>query len=197
VISCLLTYVLAVTWSNPIPALFYINSVGVSIQLAALVLFLYFLWHLVPKIKAHFSPPMLRLLGFSGMCFVAKILIQTAVIIPFLAQIGYTIRNYVIGFLHLMLLGMVSCFLIAFSAYNNLIQFHTTQVRIGIWLFLLGFILSEGYLFLQGTMFWAGLGFIPGYYEGIAIVSIFIPLGVLLIISSQFSRLGKETMQKI
>ena len=194
VISCLLTYVLAVTWSNPIQALFYINSAGVIIQLAALVIFISVLWPVLPEIKKHFSGITFTLIGVSGICFLAKILIQSAVIIPSIAQVGYTIRNYVLGFLHLMLLGMVSCFLLAFSAQNGLFKYSSSSTRIGIWLFLIGFVGSEGYLFLQGTMFWAALGFLPYYYEGLAIISAFIPIGVLFMIFPQLGHGGKESV---
>lgn len=194
VISCLLTYVLAVTWSNPIQALFYINSAGVIIQLAALIIFISLMWPVLPKIKQYFSGITFSLIGFSGICFIAKILIQSAVIIPALAQIGYTIRNYVIGFLHLMLLGMVSSFLLAFSAQNEILNFVSRSARIGIWLFLIGFIGSEGYLFLQGTMFWATMGFLPFYHEGLAIISAFIPAGVLFMIIPQLIQRRKGSL---
>ena len=40
VVSCILTYAIAVTWSTPVPALFWVNSLGVALQLGALIIFL-------------------------------------------------------------------------------------------------------------------------------------------------------------
>jgi hypothetical protein len=39
VVSCMLTYALAVAWSNPLPIVFGINGTGVTLQLAALLVF--------------------------------------------------------------------------------------------------------------------------------------------------------------
>ncbi|MEZ4987274.1 MAG: hypothetical protein R2795_19895 [Saprospiraceae bacterium] len=53
------------------------------------------------------------LLRISFATFATKVLMQTLVVVPFVAEAAYTIRNYVIGFIHLLLLGAVSGFLLS------------------------------------------------------------------------------------
>lgn len=183
IISCFLTYALAVSWSTPLLSIFLTNSVGVLIQLAAALIFISLLWR--EKILEHFRFWEGILLRTAFVCFVGKVFIQSVIVIPYIAKIGYTIRNYVIGFLHLMLLGIFTSFLLAFA-------FESKALRLNVWskwgiaLFLTGFLLSEGVLFLQGTMFWGAKGFLPFYYEGLFGVSTVLPIAILLIILGQW-----------
>ena len=184
-ISCFLTYALAVTWANPLPILFYINSSGVILQLVALYFFIKMakvVWVQLQN-KLQITPRLLFQLSLFS--FVFKILIQSAVIIPTIAIVGYTIRNYAMGFLHLMLIGMVTLFLFGFAGQMNLIRLDNILSKIGIRVFIVGFILSEAILFLQGTMFWAAMGFMPYYYVLLFGVSAMLPLGLFLILTGQ------------
>jgi hypothetical protein len=182
-ISCLLTYALAVTWSDPRDFLFMINSFGAAIQLVALVVFIRILYPirrvLLGKIGGKWPG---RLIKLGLLCFGLKILIQTAVIIPFLATIAYTIRNFVMGFLHLILLGLMSHLLLGFASRAGFISFNRRVGRAGLWVFVGGFILSELVLFLQGLLLWLRVGFLPFYYEGLFVVSALIPVGILLLL---------------
>ena len=184
-ISCFLTYALAVTWANPLPILFYINSSGVILQLVALYFFIKIAKVVWKELQNKFQETPRLLFQLSLFSFVFKILIQSAVIIPAIAVVGYTIRNYAMGFLHLMLIGMVTLFLFGFAAQMKLIRLDNILSKIGIRVFIVGFILSETILFLQGTMFWGAMGFMPYYYILLFGVSAMLPLGLLLILSGQ------------
>ncbi len=185
-ISCLLTYVLAVTWSTPLPFLFWINSAGVAIQFAALYCFSLIYRDLRTFLKERFSGWIFYLLLLSLVCFVLKIIIQTAIIIPQLATVAYTIRNFVLAFVHLLLLGMMTSFILGLAADSKLVNLASKTAKTGLVLLLAGIILTELLLFGQGTMLWAGAGFIPAYYEVIFGASVLIPVGVLMLAYSQF-----------
>ncbi len=180
--SCLLTYVLAVTWSTPIRLLFWINSFGVSLQLVALYFFLKAILPAYRQLKSTLDSWANRLLYIAFLSFVLKVLIQSAVIIPYLATVAYTIRNYVLGFLHLILLGIMSCALFALAGQQGWLPHRQKFKRLGLGLFLAGFVLTELLLFEQGSLFWAALGFIPYYYEGLFGISVLMPLGLLFVI---------------
>ena len=184
--SCLLTYVLAVTWSTPIPMLFWINSVGVGLQLIALYFFIAAIRPAYLQLKDRLGRWTRGLLYISFISFILKVLIQTAVIIPYLATVAYTIRNYVLGFLHLLLLGIMSCGILAFSSHNNWLEIRRGVGRLGVLIFLAGFVLTELLLFLQGTLFWAAWGFLPAYYELLLVVSVLLPLGLVLLLVRVF-----------
>jgi hypothetical protein len=106
-----------------------------------------------------------------------KILIQGAVVLPTLAEVSYTIRNFVIGFIHLLMLGCLSLF--AFGSIANL-QGKALNTM-GTWTFIAGVVSSEALLFTQGIMFWQEWGFMPYYYILIGLASILIWAGVAII----------------
>ena len=162
-----------------------VNSVGVLLQFAALIVFLGIIKSLWVEIKALSIKWINLLFGIAFLSFVLKILIQTAVVIPYIATVGYTIRNYVVGFLHLLLLGLVTSFLVGLGTKYRFINPQSRSAKIGIVLFLIGLISTEILLFLQGTMFWAAAGFMPYYYELLFGCSLFLPVGILLILISK------------
>ncbi|KGE85852.1 MAG: hypothetical protein ACE362_02715 [Phaeodactylibacter xiamenensis] len=182
VVSCVLTYALAVAWSNPLPVVYWINSAGVLLQLAAALLFIKLVWPIRKQLSLPGWGGFLIKLAF--VCFVGKIAMQSVVAVPVIAEAAYTIRNYVIGFIHLILLGAVTPFLIGFAARQQLLASGILP-RIGITLFLIGFAGSKLILFLQGTLFWASIGFMPYYYEGLFAISLLLPIGIGLLLLGQ------------
>lgn len=180
-----ITYALALSWASPIPALFAVNGAGVLLQFTAL-LFLLFgvkgqLTTLINQEDFH-GKWLLRIGLFT---LVMKISIQSAVVIPAIAEASYTIRNLVIGFLHLILLGVVSHLALFTAQKGHLIRIHRGLSGWGGIILGAGFILSEAVLFIQGCMFWAAMGFLPAYYELLFGVSLLMPLGILLLLISQ------------
>ncbi len=185
--SCLMTYALAVTWSTPRPWLFALNSAGVLVQAVALGLFLALIRPHWRTVAARLDGPTRLLLGIALLAFVLKIAIQTAVVIPFIAKVAYTIRNFVIGFIHLILLGVVTCGLLGFSAFRQMWPARTAPARLGLALFVGGLIGTETWLFLQGLFFWAALGFLPATYEVLFGLTLLLPLGIGLLAWSAFA----------
>ncbi len=180
------TYALAVAWANPRWEVYLINSTGVALQLAALFFFFALLGNLRGTgslLPASGTQRLLLLLAFAG--FTAKIVIQSAVAIPWVAEAAYTIRNFVIGFIHLILLGVLTFFLLQRALQSGLLPKGNSWIYWGVRTLMLGFILSEGLLFLQGLMFWGARGFLPYYYEALFAVSALLPAGVLLILAAR------------
>ena len=186
IISCLLTYVLAVTWSTPLAILFYINSAGVALQLAALIYFIIIYQEIRSFLNHYFSGWVRALFLIALISFVIKIIIQTAVIVPQIGVVAYTIRNFVLGFIHLLLLGMATGFLLGFAANENIILLKNKMAKAGLLFLLAGIILSELILFGQGVLLWSQVGFLPAYYILIFGVSVLMPAGILLFIYPQY-----------
>jgi hypothetical protein len=180
VISCIFTYALAVTWSTPDKLIFWTNSLGVLIQMFALITF----WLLVLGVKdrvkqvtTHWAYG-LWILAF--LLFSLKIIIQTLVAIPHLAVVSYTIRNFVVGFVHLLMLGVLTVFIM--GAFHEVRRNHEKQERLAVYLFLGAFFATEILLFVQGLMFWLEAGFMPWYYELILIASALFPVALIMYI---------------
>jgi hypothetical protein len=47
--------------------------------------------------------------------FVVKLVLQAISVHPYIARLAYEVRNYVIAYLHLVLIGMITSFLLAWS----------------------------------------------------------------------------------
>jgi len=189
VVSCILTYALAVAWSQPYLSIFLLNSAGVVVQLMALLIFLTLIWPRRREILGLFARIPRLFISLACIAFIAKIVMQSVLVFPSIARAGYTIRNYVIGFMHLILLGVVTAFILAYSLQQKQLQSEGRLAKVGLWLILVGFTASEALLFLQGTLFWAAMGFLPAYYVSLFCVSALIPLGVLCFLLSQISSL--------
>ncbi|NNF33065.1 MAG: hypothetical protein HKN68_03105 [Saprospiraceae bacterium] len=179
-ISCILTYALSVTWSTPKDFIFYLNSIGVIIQFAAMYYLYRWLMTNSGKWRPHFKGYLGNLLIFALLCLAVKIVIQTLVAIPALAVISYTIKNFVIGFIHLLMLGAITSFSLVFLI--NMGKVKIEKMKSGINIFLLGFVGSELILFLQGVMLWQKMGFLPYYYHILAILSALMPIGFLTLL---------------
>ncbi len=189
-LSCFLTYALAVTWTTPLPFIFWTNSLGVVLQLGALYFLLTALHGHVRRIKLLFPHVMRVLFSVALTSYVLKIVIQAVVVIPYVATIAYTVRNYVIGFIHLILLGVLTSFLFSLAGFRQMIPLDKRSVYWGIRLFVPAFVFTEVLLFLQGSMFWAAWGFFPFFYELMFLFSLLLPLSIGMILWSLFRSEG-------
>lgn len=178
-VSVFLTFALSVAWSSPSSLTFSINSVGVIVQLIAVTLLLILMYQRKEEIIRAFDTKLFVLVRFFFFCFVGKVLVQTAVVIPYLAEIAYTIRNYVIAFLHLILIGFLSVGVITYHALHSRQLLDRKAYGLIIGLFILAFLTTETLLVSQGTMFWMAKGLIPFYYELLFCSSILFPLALL------------------
>ncbi len=175
-VSCILTFALAVSWSTPDAYLFVINSVGVVIQILALYYFVKIVYPIMTGDNFDLQRWTRNLWVFAFVCLSLKIGLQSLVAFPELAKASYLIRNFVIGFIHLLMLGSISTF--AMGMMGELGLKWTKAGRWGYYLFLVGFIGTESLLFLQGLMLWQEFGFLPSYYSMIFIASVIMGAGI-------------------
>jgi mono/diheme cytochrome c family protein len=181
--SVVLTYALVITWAEPSPVFFWINSLAVLVQGIT-----YFI--LIPKINKALSE--LSLNGFARMMIrlallslLIKALLQILLVFPEVAVISYTIRLYVIGFLHLVLLGAMSLGMAGLAMAEQRLPLSVLS-KTGWGLIIVGFFGSELLLFGQGTLVWLQWGYLSWYHLGLFVVSIFFPLGLTLSLGSLF-----------
>ncbi|WP_223705307.1 cbb3-type cytochrome c oxidase subunit I [Flavobacterium potami] len=184
IISTLLTVCFPVRWFVENDVLSYINVLGVLLQLGA---FIYFYKMLKLQIK-HFKSTLdktTKIVYCLALCSLfLKVGIQLLTIFPNLAEISHQIRNFVIGFIHLTTLGIITGFLFGILLQNKMLSANSSILKIGVKCFISGYILTEVLLFLQGSFFFFGEGSIPGYFQSILIFSILLVLGLILVFSS-------------
>jgi hypothetical protein len=181
ILSTLLTLALPVHWFAPHNVLVYLNGIGVLLQLIVLYLFLRLVKPNYTQVLKQQPKLVAYLYGFAVICFVLKIILQLLSLLPEFSQVVYTHRNLVVGFIHLLMLGLITGFLFAFIVNSVLARF-TRALYFGVTSFLTGFILTEILLIIQGVRFYFGIGLLPNYYLLLFISSIFLPLGIGLIL---------------
>lgn len=184
IISVILTLAFPVRWFVENNILNYINALGVLIQLGA---FIYFYKMLKPEIK-HFTNSLDKtakiVYGLALCSLILKVGIQLLTIIPNLAEVSHQIRNFVIGFIHLTMLGIITGFLFGILLQNKFLPVTSFVLKIGLVSFAFGYITTEVVLFLQGIYFYFGYGLIQSYYEIIFGLSIFLVFGLMMILIS-------------
>ncbi|WP_100613966.1 hypothetical protein [Confluentibacter citreus] len=177
IISTILTFAMPVNWFAPHPVLLWINGIGVICQLTALFYFVIIAKSPLKKLLQTQATITKYMYVFALVCFVLKIVLQSASLIPEVSNLAYQHRNFVIGFIHLTMLGVISGFLFAFLLQNSLIK-HSKTLTFGMYAFILGFVLTELILLIQGGFFYFGIGLLPNYYLILFLCSMLLPLGV-------------------
>lgn len=181
-ISVVLTFALAVAWSERHWTVYAVNSIGVGLQLWAG-------WRTAKAIlktqKTLIDKAPLwawRCVTYSLIGMGLKVVMQAAVAIPEVAIMAFTVRNFVIGFIHLNTLGAISMMLFAMALVRGWFISTSRMARVGLSLFTAGMLLMEAVLFLQGLLFWIGWGMIPGYYVILFGVSMLLPVGIFILL---------------
>lgn len=174
VTSTILTFALAVTWSTPVDIIFYINSFAVLLQLIAFVI----LARILTPLRGYFESKVDRfgrnLIYLSLLALILKVCIQAAVVLPTIAKVSYTIKNFVVGFIHLLMLACLTLFLLAFA-----LQYFTRKIsHTGTWVLIFGIVMTEFLLFYQGLMIWLGRGFLDHYYRLMSLGSVMLAGGI-------------------
>jgi hypothetical protein len=175
VLSCVLTLFLSFLWITPPVYIYGLAFLGSFLQLIAV----FKLHQIINTIKSDLHKKLssisIQLLRFIYILFIFKIASQTLTAFPYFAELVSQLKDFVIGYLHLTFLGIVSLSLFVFLKEFGLIKLSNLWVRI----YLSGFIISETLIFYKGFCNWQQLSIINHYFEILVIASAFIPIGVL------------------
>jgi hypothetical protein len=177
-LSVLLTYALSVSWGNPHPLLFYLNGLGVILQLFAIGYILLKL-KIGRKYFQQGSVLAVSLIGLGVFSLILKILMQSALVLPDVAQISHTIRNFVIGFIHLTMLGSISLTTVGLLIREGALP-EGVLAHIGWFGVIIAFLSTELLLFIQGLWVWLTWGYFSIYYELLFSVTAIFPLSIFL-----------------
>ena len=181
IVSTVLTFALPIQWFLPHLSLLFINGLGALLQVVMLYKFIQLIKPKLEVLMTNAHKLMRPMFMFALVCFVLKVLFQSLSIFPAFSEVVYEHRNFVIGFIHLLMLGVISGFLFAFILKSTIVSV-SRSLNFGIYSFLLGFVLTELLLLIQGVMFYFGNGILPNYYLLLFLFSIFLPLGIGLVL---------------
>ena len=179
-ISVVMTFMLAVTWAEPQPIFFQLNGLAVIIQMLAYFWILKSIFSLVKTDQFSGFGRLLLLLALASL--VAKAMLQGLLVFPSIAVISYSIRMYVIGFLHLVLLGAMTMGVSAVAIARGWINEKPIS-KLGWILLISGFVITEILLFLQGTLIWLQMGFLPEYNFWLFLASCLFPISLAFLLA--------------
>ncbi|WP_237702574.1 hypothetical protein [Bizionia argentinensis] len=183
IISTILSFALPIQWFANHPLLYWINGFAILMQLVALFYFLRIIKKPFQTFQKETNGIIKYMYQFALFCFILKIVLQTLSIVPQFSSELYAHHNFIIGFIHMAMLGVISGFLFAFLLQSKTIT-SNIFVSTGLFLFLLGFILTEAILFIQGAFYYLGLGVLPNYYYILFAASILLPVSIAIILIS-------------
>lgn len=143
-------YLASILWSLPANWIFGIAGMGGFFQLIAVIL----LWHEVigrrKEVKVLMKEPGGWLLLISFLSVTIKLVLQFFCIFPELNKFVFGYRPVIIGYLHLVLIGFVSFFIIGICIRHGVMSYKRKIAGAGLVIFILGFIVTEFALLLHG-----------------------------------------------
>lgn len=181
--TCIPTFLLSILWAK-LPLWLYI------IAIAATVIQMFAWWQLFMKIwketrtrKVNFAAWIKIFFIVSTLALTLKFILQTVSVIPSLSQLVFGIRPIVIAYLHLVLLGVYSLFIIGYLFANKWIN-GNSPAKFAAFVFLFGVLLNELLLAVQGFAAFAYIP-IPKINEMLLAAAVILASSALLLAFSQ------------
>ena len=188
-IACIPAYFLSALWM-PIPLWVYtIVIIAAIMQITGWAWMLSLLKKQLPFIKINFSLTSKRIFGLSAIALSIKLLLQLGSTIPSLSNLSFGFRPIVIGYLHLVLLGVISLFILGYMIGCKFIFINKTTI-IGTSIFVCGIIINEVLLMIHGV---SALNYInvPYINESLLAAAFILFCGMLILNISQINKSGK------
>lgn len=185
-ISCFPTYFLSVPWL-PIPTwIFSIEALAAVSQIVAWSWLIAFISKYHIRFDSEISHVGKILFRLAAIAFTIKIALQLGSIYPPLGKIAFGFRPIIIGYLHLVLLGVVTIFLLGFIVSQKYILLNKKSI-IGITIFVCGIIFNEGLLLSQG-IFAMKYENVPYIQEFLLSAAVIMFIGILTLMLNQFKQ---------
>ena len=148
-LACVPAYFLSALWL-PVPVwLYWFTVLAVILQLTGWWRLLWIIRKYLPSVQKNMDPLSRVLFFLCAIALTAKLLLQSGSVIPSLSKLAFGFRPIVIGYLHLVLLGVITLFIISYVVSQSLIGI-TKRVKQGIVIFTAGIIINEVLLLIQG-----------------------------------------------
>lgn len=186
-IACLPAVLLSLLWMK-LPALVYwIATLAAIAQVIPIFIYYKSIFRFFHQVIAALTGSSKILWITAFIALVLKLLLQLFSTLPWLSKYAFAYRPVVIAYLHLILLGFVTCFLLGYLFNLSTFSAASSSARNGVRLFLTGFILTEASLFLQGLGYigWVNIPFIQ---PSLLVAALLMAIGFSWINASIFFR---------
>lgn len=163
------------------PVLKFTGLISAFVQILALR-FIYSILFLKEDSVFSRKDPMLKLLfRISFFSLLLKFILQLVSAMPEAGNAAFVSREIAIGYLHLVMLGVVSAGLISWFGVTGIIMYNSIIFKYGVVIFLASFLLSELLLFYPALVIWFGFSPVSQYSLLLFILSFLMFAGTLLI----------------
>ena len=188
--ACVPAYFLSILWMEFINNIYILLISAVIAQLAAWIIIMKICFKYGAEISGKITYYGKILLILSALAFTIKLILQSGSIHPELSHLSYGFRPIIIGYLHLVLLGVTSIFILGYIVSFGLISINKSLIR-GIFIFVFGVIINELLLMVQGV---AALSYtaIPYINEMLLGAAIILFSGILTMLISRFKFLQQN-----
>jgi len=184
-IQCVSGIMLSALWTQPHPLVYVIGAFAGVVQIVALILLVAIVNPVWKTFLEKISRPAAFLIKLSFFGLVLKIVLQAISALPVVADLAYDVRNYTIGYLHLVFLGVITPFLFAWFDIQQLQSRKSALKNWGLAFFLIGVVSSEFVIVTQAM--WGG-----GYYFKLLFAaSLLLLIGIVLLFPSGKLRISK------
>lgn len=149
---CSVIFSLFISYLWHFPKSVFVRSAAIT-GCIFIVLAIISFWSFLSSVKEYVKhmQPFIKKVGLLSLAaFVLKSLLQMGTIIPSLGKLVFGDRTIIIGYLHLVLLGFVSLYLLTHLLHNNTLDASRRFVRIAIMIFAGGIIVNEAILMVEG-----------------------------------------------
>ena len=178
--SLLPTFLQAMLWLDIGPFLTVIAALATITNWLSITLLCVIGYRLREPLSRLFHGWASRFFVLACMALFLKSAMSLGTLVPDLADMIYTTRPVIIGYLHLILLGFISFALLALYLQQGWLSGNIGITRLGFALLVFGFIMNELILFLQGLWEWLRIEPFSYAYEGLWLTSLVMALGILL-----------------
>jgi len=190
-IACVPAYFLSALWL-PMPNIgYYIIVIAAIAQCLGGGLLLLLIYKKYGQFVSLFHNKGRWLIYLAGLALSVKLVLQLISTIPFLSQLAFGFRPVVIGYLHLMLLGVITLFILGYIISNYLYKINQFT-KIGIIVFIIGIIVNQILLLVQGI---AAMNYVVITYvnESLFTVAVVMFIGLLFInVQSDFNHKSEK-----
>ena len=177
-ISIVPAFILSALWMQPNILLYVLGGGAAILQIIAFLIFYPVLRTFMKSITSNNWVKIPFFIVFFS--YAIKILLQAISSLPTVADFIYNTSQYTaIGYLHLVLLGFTSLFLVGYFINYKIYTVNNIAI-LGLSLFLFGLVASEMLLFSQGLITYTKSVSIPDFTNIMFYVSSFMPIGITL-----------------
>lgn len=174
----ILSFFLSVLWTKPHPVFYVVGGLGALLQLVGFFILFGFCSDIRSSLKKALFKRQYGMLLLIASLLIVKMALQLISGLPYFADLAATVLDFTIGYLHWTFLGVITLGIFFFLDYFGLIKL----TKLGLTVYLMGFIVTESFIFYKGLAAWLRWPLFEGYLRYLAIGSLLVPVALALIL---------------